>query len=253
MFLATIKRRLHRPGQREIPLERLARLWLEDSERPLRNQGSPQQMTRTWTHEDINSFSSRYVESFLPPSDPAHPVIERLLVILDEHGGCPSSNAKSDSEEGHVFAEISLREYSLEVTRIAFDMIKRGHRDYEMIAGKILVITLGHHLGITSDADILGGISAKSVLLLDPLIQDLPCKESVVNAIRTFEANHPKTDEAKILKAASSAARKNEYERAKVFSRAWQQPVMDIKKIKRAIESQPAGASHADRPNREGE
>lgn len=244
-MLKTIKRRLHRPREREIPLERLASLWLDE---PATNQRSDQKLTTTWTHEDINSFYSQYVDPVLPPSDPARQAIQRLLTILDEQGDCPSAVPASESlaramheppKEAHIFAEISLLEYSLEVARIALDMIRKGHRDYEMIAGKVLIIALGHQVGMISNADIFGGVSAKSVLILDPLIRDLPYRESIVNAIRTFTANHLKTPEAKILSAASSAARKNEYERARVFSEAWGHSPVNIDKIKAAIETRP--------------
>ncbi len=245
MLLKAIKRRLHRPREREIPLERLARLWIEDDPEAMPNQRSNQKLTRTWTNKDINSFYSQYVEPVLPPSDPARPAVQRLLTILDEHGDCPSAIPASESlarvmhegpKEEHIFAEISLREYALEVARIALDMIRKGHSDYEMIAGKILIIALGHQIGMISDADIFGGVSSKSVLVLDPVIQDLSYRESIVNAIRTYTANHLKTAEARILRAASSAARKNEYERAKVFSKVWRQSPVDIGKIKAAIE-----------------
>ena len=236
MFLGSIKRRLHRPREQQIPLERLARLWLEDPRLPVKAQGGSQQELMAWTHEDIASFYAQYVESFLPQTDPARPVIEQLLTILDEHGDCPSTIPDADSGEKHIYPQIPLRDYSLEVARTAFDMIRKGHLDPEMLMGKILIMTLGHQLGMLSDAAILGGTSAKSVLILDPLIRDLPYKEAIVNAIRTFRSNHLKTNEARILRAASSAARKKEIERVEVLSKVWAKyPQVDIDKIKSAI------------------
>jgi len=235
MFLRAIKRRLHCLKEREIPLERLARLWLEDSGLANDKEGS-KEVHMTWAHEEINSFYSGCVESFLPRTDPARPVIAQILTILDEQGDCPSAITGEKDEE--VFSEISLREYSLEVARIAFDIVKRGHRDPEMLMGKILIISVGHQLGVISKANILGGVSAKSILMLDPMIRDLPYKESIIPAIRTFRGNNPKTPESKILRAASSAARKKEYERARVFSMAWHKPSpsIDIEEIKSAIQ-----------------
>jgi len=239
MFLASIKRRLHRPKVQQVPLERLARLWVKESELSSQGQREFQRTSMTWVHDDINTFHSQYVDTSLPASDPARSVIEHLLTILDEQGDWPSTMPESDSEEEHASAKILLRTYSLETARIAIDMIRKGHRDPEMLMGKILIIALGHQLGVISDADILGGISAKSVLLLDPLIQGLPYKESVVNAVRTFRENHVKSDEARILRAASSAAGKKEYERTEVLSNARREPFSDIEQIKRAIQARP--------------
>jgi len=239
MFLASFKRWLHRPKVQQVPLERLASLWVKESDLSTHGQREFQRASMTWAHEDINSFHSQYVDSFLPATDPARPVIAELLSLLDEQGDYPSTMPESVSGEEHVSAKISLRAYSLETARIAFDMIRKGHRNPEMLMGKILVITLGHQLGVISDADILGGVSAKSVLLLDPLIQGLPYKESIVNAVRTFRENHVKSDEARILRAASSAAGKKEYERTEVLSKAQREPFPDIEQIKRAIQPRP--------------
>ncbi|MEJ2717408.1 MAG: hypothetical protein P8182_09760 [Deltaproteobacteria bacterium] len=212
---------------------------MKESELSSHGQRDFQTASMPWAHDDINSFQSQYVDAFLPASDPARSAIAELLTILDEQGDCPSTMPESVSGEEHVSAKISLRAYSLETARIAFDMIRRGHRDPEMLMGKILIIALGHQVGVISDADILGGVSAKSVLLLDALIQDLPYKESIVNAVRTFRENNVKSDEARILKAASSAAGKKECERTEVLSKTRREPFPDIEQIKRAIQAHP--------------
>jgi hypothetical protein len=247
MFLRSIKRRLHRPRVQQVPLERLARLWVKESELSSHGQRDFQTASMPWAHDDINSFQSQYVDAFLPASDPARPVIKQLLTLLDEHGDCPSclptesveTTSEAGSEGEYISAKTSLRTYSIETARIAFNMIRRGHRDPEMLMGKILIIALGHQLGVISQADILGGVSAKSVLLLDPLIQGLPYKESIVNAVRTFRENHVKSDEARILRAASSAAGKKECERTEVLSKTRRKPFPDIEQIKRAIQAHP--------------
>jgi hypothetical protein len=118
---------------------------------------------------------------------------------------------------------------------MAVDMIKKAHRDYELILGKIVIICLGHRLGILSSATTIGGVSARSLLMLHPLIQDLAFKNNIITAIRTFEDNHPKIDEARILKAATLAARKHLKERSEVLSQMDQQGVLDISKIRAAI------------------
>jgi len=233
MFLRTIKRRLHRPKVREIPLEQLAALWVErdetDQERELK-------LSDKWLHDEINGFYSQYVNTSLPPSDPARPVIEEILTLLDEQGYCPSAPGTIPEEE--IYAEISLREYSLEVARIAYEMVLKGHKDPELLLGKIFIITLGHQLGVLSSEQMLGGVPAKSLLILEPHIRDLAYRDAIVEAIRTFTGNHPKSQEARILKAASSAARKREYERARVFSKVWHQAPVDIEDIKKAIKEE---------------
>ena len=98
--------------------------------------------------------------------------------------------------------------------------------------GKIFIIALGHQIGVISDAETLGGIPEKSLLILDPFIRDLPYRHSIIEAIR----NRRKTQEARILSAATSAARKKLYERARVLSKAWNQPSIDIEEIKKAIQ-----------------
>ena len=232
MFLRTLKRRLHRPKERQIPLEQLARLWL-DSEPELK--GESKIVSKSWEHEDIDMFYAHYIHFFLPSGDPARPVIQGILDLLDERGDLPSVIPGSVPDEKALYEEISLREYTLEVARIAHEMVIKGHRDPEMIMGKIMIITLGHQVGVISDADTLGGIPAKSILILDPMIRDLPYRDSIVEAIQRYSGNRQKTQEAKILSAATSAARKKLYERARVLSKAWNQPSIDIEEIKKAI------------------
>ena len=233
MFLRTLKRRIHRPKQRLIPLEQLARLWL-DSPAP-EFKGGSKIAERTWLHDEINVFYTRYIVSSLPSSDPAHPVIEEILALLDEQGDCPSITPGKTGGEDEFFAEISLLEYSLEVARIVYEMVTKAHRDPEMILGKIFITALGHQLGAVSDVETLGGIPEKSLLILDPLIRDLPYRGSIIEAIRTYNGNRQKTQEARILSAASGAAKKKLYERARVLSRVWNQPSIDIEEIKKAI------------------
>jgi len=233
MFLSRLKQKFICSKRKEIPLNLLSRLWTETE--LVRQPSFPNQMPSKWAHEDIHQFHIQYILPSLSILGPAGAAIDQILTLLDCHGDCPSS--LDDSEAEKAFVGITLREHSLLVTRIAVDMIKKAHRDYELILGKILVVCLGHCLGILSSANIIGGVPGKSLLLIDPLIQDLPFKEDIVTAIRTFGDNHPKTDEAKILKAASTASRKNELERLTVISEINRPEVFDIQKIRAAIQS----------------
>jgi hypothetical protein len=121
-------------------------------------------------------------------------------------------------------------------------MIKKAHRDYDMILGKILIICLGHGLGALSSTQIIGGLIAKTLLILDPLIQDLPFKQDIVLALLTFSENHPRTDGAKILKAASFATRRNQQERTRVLSTINRPDSLNIQQIRAAIQP-PQGKS----------
>jgi hypothetical protein len=238
MFLSRLKQKFVCSKRKEIPLNLLSRLWTEKE--PIRQPSFPNPIKSKWAHEDIHQFYIQYISPSFSILGPAGPAIDQILTLLDHHGDCPSS--LDDSETEKAFSGITLRDHSLTVARIAVDMIKKAHRDYELILGKILIICLGHCLGILSSANIIGGIPAKSILILDPLIQDLPFKQDIITAIRTFSDNHPKTDEAKILKAASATARKNELERSTVISEIGHLGVIDIKKIRAAIQS-PEGKS----------
>lgn len=231
MFFSNLKQKLNLNRQKEIPLEFLSRLWIE---KEMPKQSSLQNsMSAHWIHADINQFYARYVAPNSAALGLAAPVTEHLLTLLDDKGDCYS--CVNDLAEEKTFINITLREHSLTVARMAVDMIKKAHRDYELILGKILIICLGHRLGTLSSAATIGGISARSLLMLHSLIQDLAFKNDIITAIRTFEDNHPKTDEARILKAATMAARKHLNERSEVLSQMDQQGVLDISKIRAAI------------------
>jgi len=247
-----MKRRLHRPRKRDIPLELLSAVWRTEEiggtgqhhEHESIQEGhrsSHSFALNQWSHGDINSFCAQYIRPYLPSLGRALPVIERILGMLDEQGDCPSSlsvkgeAASPDFVEEGILAGLTLREYSLHVARITHDLIKKGHK--ETMMGKFLILALGHKLGILSGADMLGGVSVKSVLMLDPLLQDLPYRDDIMVAIRMYQDNRPKTDAARILKGASAAAGKAMSERAKVLSKACRRPSVDIEKISAAIHS----------------
>ena len=231
MFLSKIRQKLNKNRRKEIPLELLSRLWIEKEMPEKSLLQNP--MANRWGNSNINQFYGQYIAPNYAAIGPAGLVIEHLLTLLDDKGGCPFIADNLNEEK--MFASISLREYSLTVARMAIDMIKEAHRDYELILGKILIISLGHHLGILSSSTTIGGVSARSLIMLHPLIQDFSFKKDIITAIRTFEDNHPKTDEAKILKAAVLAAKKHEKERSEVLSGMDHQAMSDITKIRAAI------------------
>lgn len=221
--------------RKEIPLHLLSHLWVE---KEVSEKAALQdQAVDDWAHQDIHQFYNQYIAPNITALGTAVPVIHQILAILDNAGDCMAD--MNDSEEEKLPVSVTLREHSLCVARIAVDMIKKTHRDYDMILGKILIICLGHGLGALSSSVTIGGVMAKTLLILDPIIQDLPFKQDIVLAILTFGENHPKAEAAKILKAASSAARKKEIESARIFSEICRPDILDIKKIRAAIELPP--------------
>jgi len=250
VFLRKLKRWLHRPKTTTVPLEALSVLWAHDSA-PLNLREGQQDEVR-WIHSEINSFYRTYVQPYRAGMGPSRQVVEQILTMLDHHGDTPSvetetaalaCSTQSDSDER--LAQITLREHSLNVAREAMDMIKRHHKDYEMMAGRILIIALGHDLGLCSKARVPGDGWTKSLLILEPMVQDLPWKDIVFEAISTFQSNKPKSQEARILRAAEAASRKKELQRLELMSATPGVP-MDINKVREMI-GLPADRSQAGR------
>ena len=234
MFLSRLKQKFNRARRKEIPLYLLSRLWIEKEmheKSSLKNS-----ITGKWAHDDINQFYAQYIVPNMAVIGPAASVIDQILSLLDDAGNCLFREEPSIEIEIDEFPVVALREHSLNVARIAVDMIKKAHGHYDMILGKTLIICLGHGLGALSSAQILGGLIAKTLLILDPLIQDLSFKQDIVLALLTFGENHPRTDGAKILKAASFAARRNQQERTRVMSKINHRDVLDIQQIRAAIQ-----------------
>ncbi len=232
MLLSSFRQKIFGTVRKEIPLNLLSHLWVENKISEKAALQPP--AANDWAHQDIHQFYNQYIAPNMTVLGTALPVIHQILSILDNAGDCMAD--MDDSEEEKMPVSITLREHSLCVARIAVDMIKKTHRDYDMILGKILIVCLGHGLGALSSAQTIGGLIAKTLLILGPLIQDLPFKQDIVLAILTFGENHPGTDGAKILKAASCAARRSEQERTRVLSKINRLDILDIQKIRAAIQ-----------------
>jgi len=230
VFLRRLKRWLHRPKTTTVALEALSALWAHDSAPLKRTLTEDQQDEVRWIHSDINSFYSTYVQPYAAAMGPSWPVVEQILTILDHHGNTPSVESGADQR----LAQITLREHSLNVAREAMDMIKRHHKDYERIAGRILIIALGHDLGLWSRAQAPGGGWSKSLLILEPIVQDLPFKEVIFEAITTFNKNNPSSQEARVLRAAEATARKKELQRIQLLSATPGVPI-DITKMRQIM------------------
>ena len=233
MFFFTLIKKLIGTRRQEIPLNLLSRLWIEKEMSGKSSLNTP--ITRQWVHNDITQFYARYITPKMTALGPAVPVINHLLTLLDNAGNCLACKDIFDATAG--ITNVTLREHSLNVSRIAVDMIKKAHRDYDKILGKILIICLGHGIGILSSTNTIGGVVAKTLLMIDPLIHDLPYKQDIITAILTACEGNPKTDGAKILKSVFFAAKQQETERSKVLSEISRPNIPDIQKIRAAIQT----------------
>ena len=219
-----------------MALEALCVLWTHDSapvKQVMREDGEDEMR---WINSEINSFYRTYVQLYSAAMGPSRGVVEQILTMLDHQGNVPSVDA-NDPESDQLFRQITLREHSLSVAREAIDMVKRYHKDYEMLVGRMLIITLGHDLGVCSNAQIPGGVGTKSLLILEPMVQDLPFKEVVAEAISTFRKTNPKSQEARILRAAEASVRKKELQRIQLLSATPGVPLTDMTKISALIGS----------------
>lgn len=233
MFFSTLIKKLTGTRRQEIPLNLLSRLWIEKDMSGKSSLNAP--ITRQWGHDDIDLFYARYFAPKMTALGPAVSVINHLLTLLDDAGNCPACKDILDATAG--FTNVTLREHSLNVSRIAVDMIKKAHRDYDKILGKILIIGLSHGLGVLSSTSTIGGVAARTLLMIDPLIQALPYKQDIVIAILTACEGNPKTDGAKILKSAIFEAKQQETERSKILSEISRPDIPDLQKIRAAIQT----------------
>jgi len=230
---------LIRKKPRVISLVDLSKQWAGDPQPQQSDQAqNDTEPIPAWAHAEITQFYTR-VNTVLPPGDPARAVITQILTMLDEQGDCP---AEIPTQNG---SSISLRDYTLETANIVFDMVSKAYPDPETVMGKMVIIALAHWLGVVSSAEVLGGIPAKSILIVGNLTSQLSYKDKIAEAIKTFTENRPKTQEARTLKAASARARKNLIERTRVLSQTRRAPIIDIETIKQVVHAPLGGGEDA--------
>jgi len=231
VFLARLKRKLYKPRSKTIPLHRLAKLWLGVStdNRPPQTGSVPADIPE-WNAPELNSFYKSYVLPYYRVLGDSRAAIDQILHILDIGGNCPSV---PPGEGEPCLEKIALRDHSIRVARFAVDMVKKAHRDHELLVGKVLIASLGHNIGLTTEGSVLGGNTAKSLLVLEPFISDLPFKQDIIEAIKTYNDNNPKGELARILRAANAAARKVELNTSRIFDGTANS--LDLEKIKATI------------------
>lgn len=231
MFFSTLRKKVIGARTREIPLNALARLWAEKEMAKTSSSDTPRPCA--WRNEDIHRFYVRYLMPNLSAIGPAVPVIIHLLNLLDDAGERFAPTDIFDETKG--FSTVTLRTRSLAVARIAVDMTRKSHRDYENMLGKLLIICLGHGIGVLSSTKTIGGVVARTLMMIDPLIQNLSYKQDIVTAILTACETNPRNDEAWILKASIRAAQQQEMEQANVLSEFRLPDLPDMQQIRAAI------------------
>lgn len=210
MIIDFISRLKRKNKKKEITLKEISRLWVDSEKKETPEQIKYEGGENQWNNPDINSFYIYYVLPYSSVPGNAIATIQKILTLLDKSGNC-SSVANDPSETTNIkYADITLTEHSLNVARKIIDMIKNRIKDHEFIAGEMLIIALGHNLGkITNDKKLPVDLPTQSALAIEQFVKDLPYKQTVIQAIKTYK-NSPKLNQAKLLNSADYSARKIE-------------------------------------------
>ena len=158
-------------------------------------------LTRAWKHKRLASFWARFVGPYTKVLEASGylPKISALLLILDQHGDCPSVvqviGDREQEEIGNVYAllsQVSLLDHSLNVAeKIVGSLFDQKVKDPEMWVGKLLVAALGHDIGkipglidasqySKGDHAYVSYLVLKNVVLTDPF----PQREEILKAVR---------------------------------------------------------------------
>lgn len=155
--------------------------------------------------------------------------LNSILEYLDKYGDCPSVVTDKDDEEGmdlnvvlHILSQVSLKEHSFNVARIALKLASQYYQDYKNLIPKVLLTALCHDLGKIPELRTSGHYSKAD----HPLISALKVKEifegkdifwidkgsgSIVDAIKNH--HRPTSDQFNLLlKNADMKARTLEIE-----------------------------------------
>lgn len=178
-----------------------------------------------WTSE-INTFIAKYIEPYNNALEYNNclPVIENLLDILNEYGGCPSVVEIKEDMEYKQFSDIAstydalkqitLLDHSLNVAQKLVELAQ-DKKDYQISIGKWLIIGLGHDIGkipkFRTGAYTKGDHPILSRSLLDDILpDDLPAREDILNAVRDHHFPNASSDSTVMLRKADFNARSME-------------------------------------------
>jgi len=255
--------KLFKPKTREITLEELSVYWMDkpvqrtEPVNPVKQNSvdkaginPPQGSEQLWKHAEINDFFTSYIMSHARIiENAALSAIKEILSILDESGGdCPSIVSGDEETPSQYHALTStLREHSLDISREAYDIIKKNDRF--LLMGKILIAALGHDLGKISGKD--GGTAViaihahKSAKMLEPIIKNIQYKDNILAAVQSHhlpksELKRMEDDTVFILRQADWEARKKELDHLSVsYKPAEPEKTVDKVKTETFAESEP--------------
>ena len=242
--------KFRKPKTREISLKELSVYWMDKPEHPVAGttdmtEPAPGQESKAhWEHTEINNFYTSYImphtHTTIEPASVS--AMEEILTILDgPDGDCPSIVPEDEETPAQYHALTStLREHSLDVTREAYDILKKS--DGLLLAGKILIATLGHDLGKILNKDGEGepiNLHAyKSAKMLESITKDLQYRENILAAVKCHhrpksELERMKNDTVFILRQADWEARRKELDHLAIFHKpASQEKDLDHDKAK---------------------
>lgn len=131
-------------GTQELPLRQVCQLWVTKSEGKVK-------ITRpTFTNAYINDFYTEIVEKQKSINGPRKNIINKLLVLLDNEGHCPSvvrnaarseEDNKRDEVQFDLLAQITLGEHAINVARALAKATK------EALVADAVIVALAHDLG----------------------------------------------------------------------------------------------------------
>ncbi len=100
----------------------------------------------------INDCILPFKEHFLQQN--AVELVYKLLLLLEEHGDCPSVVMKHDSEGINLnpgvidnLAKVSLKEHTIHVVRFVIDELKKAFQEPNIHAPRMVVTALAHDIG----------------------------------------------------------------------------------------------------------
>jgi len=239
VLLPNLFNKLFKPKTREITLKELSAYWMDkpvqraEPQNPVKSNSADrtgmnplQEQEQSWKHAGINDFYTSYI---MPHTrileNAALSAIKEILTILDGPGGDYPSIVSGDEETPSQYHALTstLREHSLDITREAYDIIKKNDRF--LLMGKILIAALGHDLGKIPGEDGRTAITAihahKSAKVLGPIIKNLQYRENILAAVQSHhlpksELKRMEDDTVFILRQADWEARKKELDHLNV-------------------------------------
>jgi len=182
----------------------------------------------------LNAFNT-FVQDTVQPyrmeceaQNALNPILD-ILKLLETEGSCPSigktSQRLTDSDIDYIsiqdaLSQITLRNHSHRVARIAIKRLKDSYRDYQSLVPKVLVCALAHDIGkipslrtsdkyVKADHPIIGGAKLREIMSSSDETTRVSWIDSAVKAV---ESHHRQSKESflNVLQSADAQAREEE-------------------------------------------